>query len=79
MIKINKLTLIAALIVVLGAIGGGFMTWGKFQTRLSTIEDKGFVVNETVDLSGIQEQILELEKQLAIIEAKINFTQAEGI
>ncbi|MDA9373047.1 hypothetical protein N9R19_01280 [Pelagibacterales bacterium] len=79
MIKINKLILIAAFIVVLGAIGGGFMTWGKFQTKLSTIEDKEFVVNETVDLSGIQEQILELEKQLAILEAKINFTQAEGI
>ena len=76
---INKLTSIAALIVVLGAIGGGFMTWSKFQTRLSVIEDNEFVVNETVDLSDIQEQILELEKQLAIIEAKVNFTQAEGI
>jgi len=76
---INKLTSIAALIVVLGAIGGGFMTWGKFQTRLSVIEDNEFVVNEIVDLSDIQEQILELEKQLAIIEAKINFAQAERI
>ena len=76
---INKLTSIAALIVVVGVIVGGFMTWGKFQTRLSVIEDKELAVNETVDLSDIQEQILELEKQLAIIEAKINFTQAEGI
>ena len=76
---INKLTSIAALIVVLGAIGGGLMTWGKFQTRLSAIEGNEYVVNETVDLSDIQEQILELEKQLAIIEAKINFTQAQGI
>ena len=71
---INKLTSIAALIVVVGVIGGGLMTWSKFQTRLSVIEDKEFVINETVDLSDIQEQILELEKQLAIIEAKINFT-----
>jgi len=76
---INKLTSIAALIVVVGVIVGVLMTWGKFQTRLSVIEDKGFIVNETVDLSDIQEQILEIEKQLAIIEAKINFTQAEGI
>ena len=76
---INKLTSIAALIVVVGVIGGGLMTWSKFQTRLSVIEDKEFVVNETVDLSDIQEQILELEKQLMIIEAKINFTQAQGI
>ena len=76
---INKLTSIAALIVVVGVIGGGLMTWSKFQTRLSVMEDKEFVINETVDLSDIQEQILELEKQLAIIEAKINFTQAEGI
>ena len=72
---INKLTSIAALIVVVG----GLMTWSKFQTRLSVIEDNEFVVNEIVDLSDIQEQILELEKQLAIIEAKINFTQAQGI
>ena len=76
---INKLTSIAALIVVVGVIGSGLMTWSKFQTRLSVIEDKEFVINETVDLSDIQEQILELEKQLAIIEAKINFTQAERI
>ena len=76
---INKLTSIAALIVVVGVIGGGLMTWSKFQTRLSVIEDNEFVVNEIVDLSDIQEQILELEKQLAIIEAKVNFTQAEGI
>ena len=76
---INKLTSIAALIVVVGVIGGGLMTWSKFQTRLSVIEDKEFVVNETVDLSDIQEQMLELEKQLMIIEAKINFTQAQGI
>tara|TARA_B110000483_G_scaffold169068_1_gene199928 strand:- start:211 stop:447 length:237 start_codon:yes stop_codon:yes gene_type:complete len=76
---INKLTSIAALIVVVGVIVGVLMTWGKFQTRLSVIEDKEFVVNETVDLSDIQEQILELEKQLTIIEAKINFTQAQGI
>ena len=76
---INKLTSIAALIVVVGVIGGGLMTWSKFQTRLSVIEDKEFVINETVDLSDIQEQMLELEKQLAIIEAKINFTQAERI
>ena len=50
-----------------------------FGNGLIVIGDKEFVVNETVDLSDIQEQILELEKQLAIIEAKINFTQAEGI
>ena len=76
---INKLTSIAALIVIVGVIGSGLMTLSKFQTRLSVIEDKELAVNETVDLSDIQEQILELEKQLAIIEAKINFTQAEGI
>ena len=50
-----------------------------FGNGLIVIGDKEFVVNGTVDLSDIQEQILELEKQLAIIEAKINFTQAEGI
>ena len=75
----NKLTSAAALFAAITGIGGGFYAWGEFQTRLSAIEDKEYVVNETVDLSGIQEQILELEKQLAIIEAKINFAQAERI
>ena len=37
---IEKLSSYAALIGVIGAIGGGFYTWGQFNTRLDAIEKK---------------------------------------
>jgi|TARA_R110000796_G_scaffold40332_4_gene99827 peptidoglycan hydrolase CwlO-like protein len=74
---IEKLQKIGLLITLVSVIGGGFYTWGTFNQRLDAIENKEFVVNETVDLSGIQEQISELKQQLAIIEAKVNFTDAK--
>ena len=54
---INKLTQWASLIGVIGAIGGGFYAWGEFNTRLSAIEKKDFVVNETVDLTDVNDKI----------------------
>ena len=36
----DKLSTYAALIGVIGAIGGGFYAWGEFNTRLSAIEDE---------------------------------------
>ena len=35
---IEKLSTYAALIGVIGAIGGGFYTWGQFNTRLDALE-----------------------------------------
>ena len=61
---VEKLSTYAALIGVIGAIGGGFYTWGQFNLRLDQIENKEFVVNETVDLSGIEEKISLLEVDL---------------
>jgi hypothetical protein len=58
---IEKLSTYAALIGVIGAIGGGFYTWGQFNLRLDQIENKEFVVNETVDLSEIENKISTLE------------------
>ena len=61
---VEKLSTYAALIGVIGAIGGGFYTWGQFNTRLDTIEKKKFVVNQTVDLNPINEKISVLEVEL---------------
>jgi len=61
---VEKLSTYAALIGVIGAIGGGFYTWGQFNLRLDQIENKDFIVNETVDLSGIEEKISLLEVDL---------------
>ena len=58
---INKLSSYAALIGVVGAIGGGFYAWGEFNTRLSAVED---VTYETTDLSGINAEIKELNEKI---------------
>ena len=42
----NKLSSYAALIGVIGAIGGGFMAWGEFNNRIAQLEDKEFVINK---------------------------------
>ena len=76
---VEKLSTYAALIGVIGAIGGGFYTWGQFNTRLDVIENKKFVVNQTVDLDPINEKISILEVELidrieagdTAVEAKI--------
>ena len=60
---INKLSSYAALIGVVGAIGGGFYAWGEFNTRLSAIEEQEFVVNQTVDLTDTHDRIVLGDKE----------------
>ena len=60
---INKLSSYAALIGVVGAIGGGFYAWGEFNTRLSAIEGQEFVVNQTVDLTDTHDRIVLGDKE----------------
>ena len=52
---IEKLSTYAALLGVIGAIGGGFYTWGQFNTRLDAIESA-----PSVDLSPLKEKDKEL-------------------
>ena len=61
---IDKLSTYASLIGVVGAIGGGFYAWGEFNTRLDILENKDFVVNETVNLEPVNEKISQLEVEL---------------
>ena len=80
---VEKLSTYAALIGVIGAIGGGFYTWGQFNTRLDTIEKKKFVVNQTVDLDPLHEKISILEVDLidriSKAEDKIKPTDLSGV
>ena len=84
---VEKLSTYAALIGVIGAIGGGFYTWGQFNTRLDVIEKKKFVVNQTVDLNPINEKISVLEVELidrieagdTAVEAKIKPQDLTGL
>ena len=61
---IDKLSTYAALIGVVSAIGGGFYAWGEFSNRISVLEKKKFVVNETVNLDPVNEKISSLEVEL---------------
>ena len=70
----SKLSSYAALLGVIVAIGGGFMAWGEFNNRIAQLEDKEFIVNETVDLSSTNEKIETIIKALEAVkaDAKIN-------
>ena len=68
----DKLSTYAALVGVVGAIGGGFYAWGEFNTRLSAVEG---VEQATYDLSGIEKN----GKQIAVIEEKIGKLDLSGI
>lgn len=68
---VNKLTSWASLAGVVGALGGGFYAWGEFNTRLSAIENKEFVVNETVDLSPVNNDITEIKVKIQELETQI--------
>mgnify|MGYP003311052439 FL=1 len=65
----DKLSTYAALIGVVGAIGGGFYTWGEFNTRLSAIE------GSNVDVSGISKN----SEQIAVINEKVDKLDISGI
>jgi len=67
---IEKLSTYAALIGVIGAIGGGFYTWGQFNTRLDAIE-----AAPAVDVGAINKKInsnkVELIDRIAAVEDSI--------
>ena len=73
----SKLSSYAALLGVIGAIGGGFMAWGEFNNRIAQLEDKEFIVNETVDLSGIIKELEAIKGDVKINDAAIKFLDAK--
>ena len=73
----SKLSSYAALLGVIGAIGGGFMAWGEFNNRIAQLENKEFIVNETVELSGIIKELEEIKADVKINDAAIKFIDAK--
>ena len=55
----DKLSTYAALLGVIGAIGGGFYTWGQFNSRLDAIES-----TPAVNLSSLKEKDKELNAKI---------------
>ena len=72
----NNLSAYAALIGVIGAIGGGFMAWGEFNNRIAQLENKEFIVNETVDLSSTNEKIETIIKAIEAVKADAKINEA---
>ena len=61
----NNLASIAALIAAVIAIGGVFAKFGEMQTKLDALSSaKG------VDISGLEMQVQDLEKNVAIIQTE---------
>ena len=73
----NKLASYGALLGVIGGIGAGFAAWGEFSNRIAQLEDKEFIVNETVDLSGIIKELEGLKADIKINDAAIKFLDAK--
>ena len=73
----NKLASDGALLGVIGGIGAGFAAWGEFNNRIAQLEDKEFVVNETVDLSGIIKELEAIKGDVKINDAAIKFIDAK--
>ena len=73
----SKLSSYAALLGVIGAIGGGFMAWGVIINRIAQLENKEFIVNETVDLSGFIKELEAIKGDVKINDAAIKFIDAK--
>ena len=73
----KKLASYAALLGVIGGIGAGFAAFGEFNNRIAQLEDKEFIVNETVDLSGIIKELEGLKADIKINDAAIKFLDAK--
>ena len=61
---ITKLSSVAALLGVVGAIGAGFVQYGKLTAKIDELDKRKAVINETVDLDPIVEKIATLEVDL---------------
>jgi len=72
----SKLSSYAALLGVIGAIGGGFMAWGEFNNRIAQLENQEFIVNETVDLSGVNQKIEDVIKAIEAVKADVKINDA---
>ena len=54
---VTKLSSLAALIGVLGAIGAGFVQYGKLTAKITELDKRKSVINETVDLGPINAKV----------------------
>ena len=84
---VTKLSSIAALRGVLGAIGAGFVQYGKLTAKIAELDKRKAVINQSVDLDPLHEKISALEVDLIDrikagdkeVEAKIKPQDLSGL
>ena len=84
---VTKLSSIAALLGVLGAIGAGFVQYGKLTAKIEELDKRKAVINQSVDLDPLHEKISILEVELidrikagdTAVEAKIKPQDLSGL
>ena len=84
---ITKLSSVAALLGVVGAIGAGFVQYGKLTAKIDELDKREAVINQSVDLDPLHEKISELEVDLIDrikqgdkeVEAKIKPQDLSGL
>ena len=54
---VTKLSSLAALIGVLGAIGAGFVQYGKLTAKIEELDKRKAVINQSVDLGPINAKV----------------------
>ena len=64
---VTKLSSVAALLGVIGAIGAGFVQYGKLTAKIDELDKRKAVINKTVDLSPLEEKISTLEVELIVV------------
>ena len=73
---VTKLSSVAALLGVVGAIGAGFVQYGKVMAKIEELDNRKAVINQTVDLSPLEEKISTLEVELI---DRINVVEEQGM
>ena len=80
---VTKLSSVAALLGVVGAIGAGFVQYGKVMAKIDELDNRKAVINETVDLSPLEERISVLEvdviDRINVVEEQIKPTDLTGV
>ena len=84
---VTKLSSVAALLGVVGAIGAGFVQYGKLTAKIEELDKRKAVINQSVDLDPINEKISVLEVELidrieagdTAVEAKIKPQDLTGL
>jgi hypothetical protein len=80
---VTKLSSVAALLGVVGAIGAGFVQYGKLTAKIDELDKRKAVINQSVDLDPLHEKIsileVELIDRISKAEDKIKPTDLSGV